>query len=109
MTTRPPTSARALQTAAEIGEEAGLHFVYAGNLPGRVGDLENTYCPDCGETLIERYGYHISKYKITPAGNCPSCNAAIAGRWAERFEGQIASSPYLPYFRRKGAQLTVLD
>ena len=102
------TSPETLKRAAAIGKAAGVRFVYAGNLPGRVGDLENTHCPDCGEMLVERYGYHISKYKITPEGNCPSCDAIIPGRWAGRFEGQIASSPYLPYFRR-GVQLTTLD
>ena len=109
MTDPSDTTPEMLKHAVEIGRAAGLHFVYAGNIPGRVGELENTRCPGCGETLIERYGYHISNYRITPKGRCPSCNAAIAGRWSERFEGQLASSPYLPYFRQRGAQLTTLD
>jgi pyruvate formate lyase activating enzyme len=109
MTDPSDTTPQMLRRAVGIGKSAGLHFVYAGNMPGRVGDLENTRCPDCGETLIERYGYHISKYKISADGHCPSCNAAIPGRWAERFEGQLASSPYMPYFRQHGAQLTALD
>ncbi len=108
MTDPSDTKPATLKRAAAIGKAAGLHFVYVGNLPGRVGDLENTYCPNCGKTLVERYGYHIAEYKITPEGNCPSCHAAIPGRWAGRFEGQIASSPYLPYFR-KGVQLSTLD
>ena len=41
---------------SEIGREAGLHFCYAGNLPGGVSDWENTRCPNCNEMLIERYG-----------------------------------------------------
>jgi pyruvate formate lyase activating enzyme len=109
MTDPTDTTPEMLKRAVAIGKAAGLQFVYAGNMPGRVGDLENTHCPGCGEMLIERYGYHISKYLITPEGRCPSCNAAIPGRWAERFEGQIASSPYLPYFRQRGVQLTTLD
>lgn len=109
MTDPSDTTPEMLKHAVEIGRAAGLHFVYAGNIPGRVGELENTRCPGCGETLIERYGYHISNYRITTKGLCPSCNAAIAGRWSERFEGQLASSPYLPYFRQRGAQLTTLD
>jgi len=108
MTDPSDTTPEALKRAAAIGQAAGLRFVYAGNMPGRVGELENTRCPGCGETLIERRGYHISKYGITPEGHCPSCNSAIPGRWAERFDGQLASSPYLPHFRR-GAQLTTLD
>ena len=109
MTDPADTTPEMLMRAAAIGKAAGLRFVYAGNLPGRVGDLENTRCPDCGELLVERHGYHISKYVITPSGRCPSCDAAIPGRWAERFEGQIASAPYLPWFRQRGAQLTALD
>ncbi|HLX12255.1 MAG TPA: AmmeMemoRadiSam system radical SAM enzyme, partial [Bacteroidota bacterium] len=48
------TPTETLLRAARIGQEAGLHFVYAGNIPGRVGDFENTYCPSCKELLIER-------------------------------------------------------
>lgn len=109
MTDPADTTPEMLRQAVDIGKAAGLRFVYAGNMPGRVGNLENTYCPDCGELLIERYGYHISKYAVTPEGRCPSCGASIPGRWADKFEGQIASSPYLPYFRQRGAQLTTLD
>src|ERR671937_107312 len=57
MQNRDDTSANTLLRAAEIGVKAGLHFVYAGNLPGRVGPYENTYCPSCHELLVERYGY----------------------------------------------------
>lgn len=109
MTDPADTTPEMLRGAVAIGRAAGLRFVYAGNMPGRVGDLENTHCPGCGKTLIERYGYHISKYLITSEGRCPSCDASIPGRWAERFEGQLASSPYLPYFRQRSAQLTVLE
>jgi pyruvate formate lyase activating enzyme len=55
MTDAPATPAVTLQRAAEIGEEAGLHFVYAGNLPGRVGSLEDTHCPHCGSVLIQNW------------------------------------------------------
>ena len=83
MTDPPPTSARALQQAAEIGQEAGLHYVYAGNLPGRVGSLENTYCPKCGEALIERRGYTVIGYALTSLGTCPTCGTKIAGVWPD--------------------------
>jgi pyruvate formate lyase activating enzyme len=109
MTDPADTTPEMLKHAAAIGRDAGLRFVYAGNMPGRVGDLENTPCPDCGKMLIERYGYHISKYLITPEGHCPTCNTPVPGRWAERFECQLASSPYLPYFRQRAVQLTTLD
>src|SRR6267154_3080590 len=68
------TRAEDLLRAAAIGREAGLRYVYAGNLPGRVGELENTNCHRCGEMLIQRYGYSIEKYKLTPQGNCPACH-----------------------------------
>jgi len=74
------TPTQTLIHAAEIGYDAGLHFVYAGNLPGRVGRYENTYCPGCQEALIERRGYRVLKNKITD-GRCPRCATSIAGFW----------------------------
>ena len=79
---RTPTDT--IQRAAEIGQEAGLRYVYAGNLPGRVGSLENTYCPSCQLLLIERTGYSIRSNHITSKGTCPRCGEAIAGVWAEK-------------------------
>jgi len=76
------TNARKLIQAAEIGREEGLHYVYAGNLPGRVNRYENTYCPNCRATLIERTGYHIHYSLVTPEGLCPHCQAKIAGIWS---------------------------
>src|SRR5215471_20636196 len=57
MTDPENTNPATLLRAAEIGRKAGLRYIYAGNLPGEVGDLENTRCPKCRELLIERYGY----------------------------------------------------
>jgi len=95
------TTARHLVRAAEIGKAAGLRYVYAGNLPGKVGDLENTYCQNCHELLIERYGYLILDYQLTADGSCPHCETKIPGRWAPSFQGQITSHPYLPRRRRR--------
>jgi pyruvate formate lyase activating enzyme len=81
MTDPDNTSAATLLRAAEIGAEAGLHFVYAGNRPGEVGQWENTYCPNCYTLLVERYGYVILGYHLTGEGNCPGCGQAIPGRW----------------------------
>lgn len=77
----PPTSVKSLQQAAEIGQEAGLHYVYAGNLPGRVGSLEDTYCPKCSARLVRRYGYRIMDYQISAEGACLKCGTAVAGVW----------------------------
>ena len=64
MTDPEATSAGTLMRAAEMGREAGLRFVYAGNLPGRVGAWENTRCPSCQETLIDRFGYLVRAYRL---------------------------------------------
>jgi pyruvate formate lyase activating enzyme len=77
----PPTPSETLQRAAEIGQEAGLRFVYAGNLPGRVGTLEDTHCPTCNELLIKRRGYLVYENKMDAGGICPKCKETIAGVW----------------------------
>ena len=106
MTDPANTSPRTLVRAAQIGKEAGLRFIYAGNLPGQVGELENTRCPNCRELLIERLGYHILDYRLTAKGSCPKCDAAIPGRWAPAFQGQIADLPFLPRLRRRSSPLS---
>jgi pyruvate formate lyase activating enzyme len=73
--TRPPTSIHLLEKAYNIGKEAGLKFVYIGNVPGH--KYENTYCPSCGELLIERKSFALRKYKITHNKRCPSCGNLI--------------------------------
>jgi pyruvate formate lyase activating enzyme len=80
MTGPDNTSIDTLIRAAETGYGAGLNFVYAGNLPGRVGSYENTYCPDCKTTLIERYGFRVLSNRIRD-GCCPDCKRGIPGRW----------------------------
>ena len=77
------TPARTLLRAADIGREAGLRFVYAGNLPGRVEEYEDTLCPKCTTPLVRRLGYFIKEYKITPQGTCPQCGTKIPGVWPE--------------------------
>lgn len=85
-----------LLRAAEIGRQSGLRYIYAGNLPGQVGEWEDTRCPQCSELLIERYGYLIKNYRLTEDGLCPKCTARIPGRWSAQFEGQITSHPFSP-------------
>jgi pyruvate formate lyase activating enzyme len=100
MTDPPNTTAEMLLTAADIGRGNGLRFVYAGNLPGEVGDLEDTRCSQCHALLVGRYGYHVREYHVTSDGRCPSCRAAVPGRWSPRFDGQITSRPFIPGSRR---------
>jgi len=82
MTDPPATPASTLHAGAEIGREAGLRYVYAGNLPGRVGNLEDTYCPSCGTILVRRAGFTVLDVRVTSQGTCPSCGTAIAGVWS---------------------------
>ncbi len=81
MTENANTTAAQLVRACEWGQEAGLKFVYAGNLPGRVGRWENTFCPACDELLVERYGYRILQMKLGADGLCPKCAERIPGVW----------------------------
>ena len=92
------TLAEDLLRAADIGKQAGLQYIYAGNLPGQVGDLENTRCHGCGKLLIERYGYRIVGYYLTPDGACPGCGTKIPGRWQPSFDRQITALPFVPRF-----------
>ncbi|AET63941.1 Radical SAM domain protein [Methanothrix harundinacea 6Ac] len=73
----PPTPAKTIRRAEEIGRGAGLNFVYAGNIPG---EGENTTCPACGETLVERFGFRVARNGIVD-GRCPSCGEGIPGVW----------------------------
>jgi pyruvate formate lyase activating enzyme len=75
------TSARQIMRAVEIGYEEGLHYVYAGNRPGDVGELENTHCHQCRTLLVERVGFNVLQNKIE-AGCCPKCRTKIPGVWS---------------------------
>ncbi len=105
MTDPADTRPSDLLRAVEIGKRAGLHYIYAGNLPGRVGEYENTRCHQCGATLIERFAYQIEHYRIAEDGTCPGCGVAVPGRWATHFDGQIADRPFLP---RRGSSLVTI-
>jgi pyruvate formate lyase activating enzyme len=100
MTDRSRTPAKTLIRAAEIGLEAGLHFVYAGNLPGHVANYENTLCPNCHATLIERLGYIITGYHLTDEGTCPQCGISIPGIWPQSANAVHVQSSGDLFFRR---------
>lgn len=76
MTDRPPTPLESLQLAKKIGKEAGLKYVYLGNVS--LGD-DMTRCSGCGETLIVRRGFAVAEKMITREGNCPGCKAPFDG------------------------------
>lgn len=71
-----PTSVESLKRARQIALDAGLHYVYSGNLPG--DDGESTYCYQCGEKIISRYGFEVSENKVSES-TCPACGAKIDG------------------------------
>jgi len=65
----PDTPVETLEKAIEIGKKVGLKYVYIGNIPGH--KAENTYCPKCGELVINRVNYCIHRYDEN--GKCPKC------------------------------------
>ena len=76
LTDRPPTPVESLVMAREIGIRAGLRYVYVGNVPGEKG--EDTFCHNCGECLIDRWGFSIRKCQIRE-GRCVYCGAVVGG------------------------------
>lgn len=74
------TPVATLLRAYELGRQAGLKYVYAGNVPGGVGVCEHTRCHACGALLIERRGFSVLSNRLV-GGRCPGCSAAIPGVW----------------------------
>jgi pyruvate formate lyase activating enzyme len=72
----PPTAVSTLLEAQEIGREAGLFYVYVGNVPGET----NTTCHVCNRQLIRRRGYQLVASDVAPGGRCPECGTRVAGR-----------------------------
>ena len=79
LTDLPPTPVATLERAWRIGREAGLDYVYLGNVPGHPG--ENTVCPGCGEIVIRRIGFQVVKNSLVD-GACASCERTIPGVWS---------------------------
>jgi len=75
MTHLPRTSASTLETHIEAVKEAGLVFVYSGNIAGH--DFENTYCPECGFKAIERYSVYLDSNNLDKDGRCPKCHSDL--------------------------------
>lgn len=74
----PPTPIATLEKARQIALDQGLAYVYLGNVPGH--PAENTYCPGCGATLIERFGMQTTANHLRQ-GHCPACGRAVPGIW----------------------------
>ncbi|OPY49615.1 MAG: Cyclic pyranopterin monophosphate synthase [Methanosaeta sp. PtaU1.Bin060] len=74
----PATGAESLRKGVKIGRDAGLKYVYSGNIPE---EDENTRCHICGELLVERMGFRIMRNSVVE-GRCPKCGTAVSGRWS---------------------------
>ncbi len=84
----PPTPPATLSRARAIALEAGLHYVYTGNVHDSEGGT--TFCPTCHAALVVRDWYEIPAYHLTDTGHCPHCGAAIAGRF-EQYRGAFGA------------------
>ena len=75
----PRTPATTLHRAREIGIKTGLRYVYCGNIPGQEG--EDTFCPQCGQSVIERVGFRVARNDVVK-GECRHCHTTIKSDWA---------------------------
>ncbi len=76
-----------LLRAYEIGKRAGLRYIYPGNIPGAVGDLESTHCPKCNAVVVGRYGFRVTSFRLKD-GKCPECATAVPGVWGDAVVGR---------------------
>ncbi|MFQ6059350.1 MAG: AmmeMemoRadiSam system radical SAM enzyme, partial [Anaerolineae bacterium] len=74
----PPTPVESLERAREVALDAGIHYVYIGNVPGHPGN--QTYCARCGKIIIRRLGFAVMEYHIAD-GQCEFCGQPIPGVW----------------------------
>ena len=75
----PRTPASTLERARAIARDAGIAHVYLGNV--RTRDGATTRCAGCGDLLVDRVGYRVADYRITPDGACPRCGRHVPGIW----------------------------
>jgi pyruvate formate lyase activating enzyme len=78
------TTADDLMRIVEYAKQAGIQYIYPGNLPGQVGDWENTRCHHCRATVIRRHGFLVQENRVNPDGTCPQCHGQIPGIWGKR-------------------------
>jgi pyruvate formate lyase activating enzyme len=77
LTDQPITPAGTLKRARQIGLDAGLRYVYEGNIPG---EGEDTFCPGCKKTLVKRIGFSVRENRVKE-GKCGYCGTIISGIW----------------------------
>lgn len=78
LTQLPMTPVSVLESAREIAMKAGMRYVYIGNVPGH--EAENTICPKCGKTVVERKGFTVVENRLKE-GKCGYCGTGVAGVW----------------------------
>lgn len=78
MKSRPATPVTTLTHARDVAMDAGLKYVYLGNV--RQSDVEDTYCPHCNKKIIDRSGYRIQSFHVTD-GKCAYCDKPVNGIW----------------------------
>jgi len=71
----PSTRTETLEEAYEAAKKMGVSYPYLGNVPGH--KYENTYCANCGEWLVKRFGYRIVRYRVSDEKRCPECGSSI--------------------------------
>jgi len=84
--TNPPTDVQTLEKAYLMAKNEGIFYPYVGNVEGH--KYENTICPKCGDTLIQRFGPTIIQYRVTEDKKCPKCGQAIpiTGRRTKKWQ-----------------------
>jgi pyruvate formate lyase activating enzyme len=96
---KPRTPPETLHRARQIAREAGLHYVYEGNI---YSDGANTVCPNCGSVLVRRSWHDVTENRVRQ-GACPDCGYAIAGVWDGGSRHPLRSGRYQsPTTRRYG-------
>jgi len=78
LTNLPPTPIETLESAARIADDEGLQYIYIGNCPGH--ERNSTFCPECGEKIIERVHFAVVSYEVVK-GECGFCGHSIPGIW----------------------------
>ena len=77
------TTAEDLMRIVDVGKQAGMRYLYPGNLPGQVGEWENTRCHHCDATVIKRYGFFVLENRVGQDGVCPDCRKPLPGVWGK--------------------------
>src|SRR5436309_264945 len=77
------TTVEDLMRVVDLGRQAGMKYMYPGNLPGQVGEWENTRCHHCDATVIRRHGFLVQENRLSLEGKCPDCGGQIPGVWGK--------------------------